>query len=116
MLAKSVMERYKKLAGTHYVSDIEYKQKQIDVSTAQQNVEDQRQGLLQLHTAMEAAEDDLNHLIVQGESRKAELDRQLQDQATAGRTGRTGELHSDGASIRYRCGSTCQAGTVCQSL
>ncbi|MCU6428492.1 HlyD family secretion protein [Enterobacter sichuanensis] len=78
MLAKSVMERYKELAGTHYVSDIEYKQKQIDVSTAQQNVEDQRQGLLQLHTAMEAAEDDLNHLIVQGESRKAELDRQLQ--------------------------------------
>ncbi|MCP1694820.1 membrane fusion protein [Citrobacter farmeri] len=77
-LAVSVMERYKKLAGTHYVSDIEYQQKQIDVSTAQQNVEDQRQGLLQLHTAMEAAEDDLNHLIVQGESRKAELDRQLQ--------------------------------------
>lgn len=77
-LALSVMERYKKLAGTHYVSDIEYQQKQIDVSTAQQNVEDQRQGLLQLRTAMEAAEDDLNHLIVQGESRNAELDRQLQ--------------------------------------
>lgn len=77
-LAVSVMERYKKLAGTHYVSDIEYQQKQIDVSTSLQNVEDQRQGLLQLHTAMEAAEDDLNHLIVQGESRKAELDRQLQ--------------------------------------
>ncbi|HGU4875717.1 TPA: secretion protein HlyD, partial [Escherichia coli] len=76
-LAVSVMERYKKLVGTHYVSDIEYQKKQIDVSTAQQNVEDQRQGLLQLHTAMEAAEDDLNHLIVQGESRKAELDRQL---------------------------------------
>lgn len=78
VLAVSVMERYKKLAGTHYVSDIEYQQKQIDVSTAQQNVEDQRQGLLQLRTAMESAEDDLAHLIVQGESRKAELDRQLQ--------------------------------------
>ncbi|MBV8044576.1 HlyD family secretion protein [Pluralibacter sp.] len=77
-LTTSVMGRYKKLAGTHYVSDIEYQQKQIDVSTAQQNVEDQRQGLLQLHTAMETAEDDLNHLIVQGESRRAELDRQLQ--------------------------------------
>ncbi|MDW3565509.1 HlyD family secretion protein [Enterobacter asburiae] len=77
-LTSAVMERYKKLAGTHYVSDIEYQQKQIDVSTAKQNVEDQRQGLLQLHSAMESAEDDLNHLIVQGESRKAELDRQLQ--------------------------------------
>ncbi|HGX3398400.1 TPA: HlyD family secretion protein [Enterobacter hormaechei] len=77
-LTSAVMERYKKLAGTHYVSGIEYQQKQIDVSTAKQNVEDQRQGLLQLHTAMESVEDDLNHLIVQGESRKAELDRQLQ--------------------------------------
>ncbi|MGK0603616.1 secretion protein HlyD, partial [Yokenella regensburgei] len=56
----------------------EYQQKQIDVSTAQQNVEDQRQGLLQLHSTIEAAEDELNHLIVQGESRRAELDRQLQ--------------------------------------
>ncbi|MCS5452278.1 HlyD family secretion protein [Enterobacter huaxiensis] len=77
-LTTAVMERYKKLAGTHYVSDIEYQQKQIDVSTAQQNVEDQRQGLLQLHSTIEAAGDELNHLIVQGESRKAELDRQLQ--------------------------------------
>lgn len=77
-LAISVMERYKKLAGTHYVSDIEFQQKQIDVSAAQQNVEDQRQGLLQLHAAMDTAKDELNHLIVQGKSRKAELDRQLQ--------------------------------------
>ncbi|KKY80311.1 secretion protein HlyD [Enterobacter cloacae] len=76
-LAMSVMEHYKKLAGTHYVSDIEYQQKQIDVSTAQQNVEDQRQVLLQLHTSMESTADDLNHLILQGETRKAELDRQL---------------------------------------
>lgn len=77
-LATSVMERYKILAGTHYVSDIEFQQKQIDVSATQQNVEDQRQGLLQLSTTRKAAEDDLNHLIVQGESRSAELDRQLQ--------------------------------------
>nr|WP_318384413.1 HlyD family efflux transporter periplasmic adaptor subunit [uncultured Enterobacter sp.] len=76
-LTTAVMGRYKQLVGTHYVSDIEFQQKQIDVSTAQQNVEDQRQGLLQLHTAMEASEDDLKHLIVQGESRKAELSRQL---------------------------------------
>lgn len=77
-LATAVMGRYKKLAGTHYVSDIEFQQKQIDVSAAQQNAEDQRQGLLQLNTTIKAAEDDLNHLIVQGESRRAELDRQLQ--------------------------------------
>lgn len=77
-LTTSVMRRYKTLASTHYVSDIEYQQKQIDVSTAQQNVEDQRQGLLQLHTTIKAAENDLNHLIVQGESRRAELDGQLQ--------------------------------------
>ncbi|HCU1272865.1 TPA: HlyD family efflux transporter periplasmic adaptor subunit [Klebsiella pneumoniae] len=78
-LTTSVMGSYKKLAGTHYVSDIEYQQKQIDVSTAQQNVEDQRQGLLQLRTAIEAAKDDLNHLIILGGSWKAELDRQLQE-------------------------------------
>ncbi|MDE9164351.1 HlyD family secretion protein, partial [Klebsiella pneumoniae] len=78
-LTTSVMRRYKELAGTHYVSDIEYQQKQIEVSTAQQNVEDQRQGLLQLRTTIEATEDDLNHLIVQGGSRRAELDRQLQE-------------------------------------
>ncbi|HDW2206976.1 TPA: HlyD family efflux transporter periplasmic adaptor subunit [Klebsiella quasipneumoniae subsp. similipneumoniae] len=78
-LTTSVMGSYKKLAGTHYVSDIEYQQKQIEVSTAQQNVEDQRQGLLQFRTAIEAAKDDLNHLIILGGSRKAELDRQLQE-------------------------------------
>lgn len=77
-LSTSVMDRYKKLAGTHYVSDIEYQQKQIDVSAAEQNVEDQRQVLLQLNTSIGNTEDDLNHLIVQGESRRAELDRQLQ--------------------------------------
>jgi membrane fusion protein len=78
-LTTSVMGRFKKLAGTHFVSDIEYQQKQIDVSAAQQNVEDQRQMLLQLRTTLETAKDDLNHLIVQGESRGAELDRQLQE-------------------------------------
>jgi membrane fusion protein len=78
-LTTSVMGSYKKLAGTHYVSDIEYQQKQIEVSTAQQNLEDQRQGLLQFRTAIEAAKDDLNHLIILGGSRKAELDRQLQE-------------------------------------
>jgi len=76
-LSMSVMNRYQKLARRHYVSDIEYQQKQIEVSSAQQNAEDRRQVLLQLHTAVETAEVDLNHLITQGKSRKAELERQL---------------------------------------
>lgn len=77
-LSASVMSRYQKLVATHYVSDIEYQQKQIEVSAAQENVENQRQQLLQLHTTLDTAEDDLNHLITQGKSRQAELDRQLQ--------------------------------------
>ncbi len=78
-LATGVMRRYEILAGTHYVSEIEFQQKQIDVSAAQQNAEDQRQGVLQLRTTLKTAEDDLNHLNVQGESRNAELGRQLQE-------------------------------------
>lgn len=77
-LSVSVMSRYKKLVTSHYVSDIEYQQKQIQVSSAKENVEDQRQVLLQLHSALDAAEDDLRHLVALGESRKSELDRQLQ--------------------------------------
>lgn len=77
-LSASVMNRYRKLVSSHYVSDIEYQQKLIEVSSAKENVESQRQGLLQLRTGLEMAQDDLNHLVVLGDSRKAELDRQLQ--------------------------------------
>ncbi|MGU3413965.1 HlyD family secretion protein [Enterobacteriaceae bacterium C34A] len=77
-LSASVMSRYRKLVSSHYVSDIEYKQKQIEVSSAKENVEGQRQVLLQLHTALNTAEDDLRHIIALGDSRKSELDRQLQ--------------------------------------
>lgn len=77
-LSASVMSRYQKLVATHYVSDIEYQQKQIEVSAAQENVENQRQQLLQLHTTLDTTKDDLKHLITQGESRQSELDRQLQ--------------------------------------
>ncbi len=99
------------------MSDIEFQQKQIDVSAAQQNVEDQRQGLLQLHTAMDTAKDELNHLIVQGKSRKAELDRQLQvlkqqQDELAGQE----KIYTEGSSIRdYRC-CTDQTGAVCESI
>ncbi|WBM72668.1 HlyD family secretion protein [Buttiauxella sp. WJP83] len=77
-LSASVMSRYQKLVSTHYVSDIEYQQKQIEVSAAQENVENQRQQLLQLHSLLDTAEEELNHLNTQGKSRQAELDRQLQ--------------------------------------
>ncbi|EMC8498575.1 HlyD family efflux transporter periplasmic adaptor subunit [Klebsiella pneumoniae] len=77
-LATAVMSRYRKLLTTHYVSDVEFQQKQIEVSSAQENVENQRQALLQLRSAQDATEDDLNHLIAQGKSRQTELDRQLQ--------------------------------------
>lgn len=77
-LATAVMSRYRKLLITHYVSDVEFQQKQIEVSSAQENVENQRQALLQLRSAQDAAQDDLIHLIGQGKSRQTELDRQLQ--------------------------------------
>ncbi|BFT82789.1 hypothetical protein GVv1_35810 [Enterobacter pseudoroggenkampii] len=47
-LSISVMNRYHKLVSSHYVSDIEFQQKQIEVTSAEQNAEDQRQILLQL--------------------------------------------------------------------
>jgi len=77
-LSASVTSRYQKLVADRYVSDIEYQQKQIEASAAQENVEDQRQELMLLHAALDTTEDDLNHLITQGESRQAELNRQLQ--------------------------------------
>ncbi|MGL4724083.1 MAG: HlyD family secretion protein [Scandinavium sp.] len=77
-LSASVMNRYRKLVASHYVSAIEFQQKQIEVSSAEENVEDKRQILLQLRTALETAQDELNHLIALGGSRKTELDRQLQ--------------------------------------
>ena len=78
-LSSSVVNRYKKLIGKRYVSDIEYQQKQIEASAAKENVEDQRQQLLQLHTSLDTVKDNLAHLIVQGESRNTELERQLQE-------------------------------------
>lgn len=77
-LSMSVMNRYQKLVTRHYVSDLEYQQKQIEVFSAKENAEDQRQLLLQLHGTLDTAEDDLQHFIALGKSRKAEMDRQLQ--------------------------------------
>ncbi|WP_336708912.1 MULTISPECIES: HlyD family secretion protein [unclassified Cedecea] len=77
-LAVSVMSRYRDLLSRHYVSEIEYQQRQMAVSAANENVEEQRLVLLQLRAAKETAEDELVHLITLGESRSQELDRQLQ--------------------------------------
>lgn len=77
-LSTSVVSSYRKLISSHYVSDIEFQQKQIEVTSAKQNAEDQRQVLLQLRTTLVTAQDELNHLIALGSSRKIELDRQLQ--------------------------------------
>ncbi|OAT22768.1 hypothetical protein M977_01393 [Buttiauxella gaviniae ATCC 51604] len=77
-LSASVMSRYRNLVSHHYVSEIEYQQRQMAVSAASENVEEQRLVLLQLRTAKETAEGELEHLISLGESRRKELDQQLQ--------------------------------------
>ncbi len=77
-LSVSVMSRYRDLVSRHYVSDIEYQQRQMAVSAANENVEEQRLVLLQLRAVKETAEDELEHLVALGESRRKELDRQLQ--------------------------------------
>ena len=77
-LSSIVASRYQKLITQKYVSEIEYQLKQIESSSAKENVENQRQLLLQLRASLDNAKDELAHLIVQGESRNAELNRQLQ--------------------------------------
>lgn len=77
-LSVSVMSRFRNLVSRHYVSDIEYQQRQMAVSAANENVEEQRLVLLQLRAAKETAENELEHLTSVGESRRKELDRQLQ--------------------------------------
>lgn len=77
-LATSVMSRYQKLVADHYVSAVEFQQKQIESSSSLGNVENERQLLLQLTTSLTSTKNELTQLIKQGESRKTELDRQLQ--------------------------------------
>lgn len=77
-LSASVMSRYRNLVSHHYVSEMEYQQRQMAVSAASENVEEQRLVLLQLRTAKETAEGELEHLVSLRESRRKELDQQLQ--------------------------------------
>lgn len=78
-LSSSVVKRYQRLIKNKYVSDIDYQQRQIEESAAKENVENQRQLLLQLHSTLDTTKDNLAHLIFQGQSRDTELERQLQE-------------------------------------
>ncbi len=74
----SVMDRYTKLLSSHFVSDIEYQQKQIEVVESKVNIENQRQSLLQLRTTLKNEEDSFNYITALAEARKVETERQLQ--------------------------------------
>ena len=78
-LSSATVKRYQKLIKQKYVSDIDYQQKQIEETAAKENVENQRQLLLQLHTLLDTTKDNLSHLTLQGQSRNTELERQLQE-------------------------------------
>lgn len=78
-LSSAAVKRYQKLIKQKYVSDIDYQQKQIEETTAKENVENQRQLLLQLRTLLDTSKDNLLHLTIQGQSRNTELERQLQE-------------------------------------
>lgn len=78
-LSTAAVKRYQKLIKQKYVSDIDYQQKQIEETTAKENVENQRQLLLQLRTLLDTSKDNLLHLTIQGQSRNTELERQLQE-------------------------------------
>lgn len=77
-IAESVVIKYKKLINKNYVSDIDYQNKKMEYSSSKDNVENHRQILLQLQNELNSATDDLNHIRSTGESRKSEIDRQLQ--------------------------------------
>ncbi len=52
---------------------------------------------------MEAAEEDLNHLIVQGKAVKLSWTGSCRGSGNSRTTGRTGELYADVTGIRNRC-------------
>lgn len=77
-LVKQILSRYQQLAARRVVSEIEYQQKRIELSSARENVENQRQLLMQLRSNHTTTQEELNQLLTQGESRQTELARQLQ--------------------------------------
>ncbi|KYQ95774.1 secretion protein HlyD [Serratia plymuthica] len=77
-LSHSVLARYRKLIAKGYVSEIEFQQKQMELSTAREKVESQRQVQLRLKREWAAAGSELQTLQQQQQGRDAELERQLQ--------------------------------------
>lgn len=77
-LSASLMKRYMKLLAKNYASDLEIQQKKMELAALKENVEEQRQVLLQLQKELSAVTDELKHLIAQGESQKIEFDKQLE--------------------------------------
>ena len=77
-LSHSLMERYRKLIAKGYVSELEFQQQRMTLSTAQEKVELQRQAQLRLKRELAAAASELRTLEQQQQGRDAELERQLQ--------------------------------------
>lgn len=77
-LSYSLMARYRKLINKGYVSELEFQQQRMALSTAQEKVELQRQSQLRLKRERAAAASELRTLEQQQQARDAELERQLQ--------------------------------------
>jgi membrane fusion protein len=77
-LARSLMERYRKLIAKGHVSELEFQQQQMALAKAQEKVELQRQAQLRLKRERVAAASELWTLEQQQQARDAELERQLQ--------------------------------------
>lgn len=77
-LARSLMERYRKLIAKGHVSELEFQQQQMALAKAQEKVELQRQAQLRLKRERVAAASELRTLEQQQQARDAELERQLQ--------------------------------------
>ncbi len=78
-LLHAMIERYRKLFKEKYIAEAEYRQKEIELSIAEENVEQQRQVMLSLEGEIAAMKAELESLNQQGKSRQEEIERQLQD-------------------------------------
>lgn len=76
-LSAEILLKYRKLITGNYVSDMELRQKEVDYSSLQIDLENNRQSLLQYQTAQASATNDLERIKLQGERRATEVNRQL---------------------------------------
>ncbi|MEL4012798.1 HlyD family secretion protein [Dryocola clanedunensis] len=77
-LTRSVANKYQALIGRKYISEVELKQKQIDLAVSEGRVQEQRRTYQYLQRELAAAESEVESLLQQGQSRQAELNRQVQ--------------------------------------